>query len=255
MTVRPHRLGNTGRIIITAAIALIALLYGSCQVGQEVHINKDGSGRVEFDIQLAPYFTEVADQLQKIVPPEEGEEIAEGQNIFRVEQLRSDFAEKEEVQLEELSSPNPQELHGLFRFTSIERALTREKKELESGELFSFSQSGGVSTLRVLVNYETFDALLDANPSFNTPLMENFGPPANRGLSEKEYLDMMEYALGKESRRGIKESVLKLSVEVDGTITSHEGGTLESDRRVVFRVPLLDILILDEAVELAVSFK
>jgi hypothetical protein len=234
---------------------LIALLVlGACQVRQEVQINRNGSGKVDFSISLAPYFTEVVDQLQQVAPPEEGEEL-EAENIFQVEQLRKDFAANEEVSLEALSNPNPQELHGTISFESIERALTQQKRELESGELFSFTRDGERATLDVLVNYATFRQLLEANPSFNSPLMENFGPPANRGLSDGEYLDMMEYALGPESRKGIKESELHLRVNVEGRIVSHKGGSLVDENTILFRVPLLDLLILDEALRYSVSFE
>jgi hypothetical protein len=255
MDMNPHRSAIRKMPAALGAALLILLVSTSCQVRQEVQIAKDGSGSVEFDIELASYFTEVVDQLEQVAPAGEGEEMPEEGNIFQVEKLRADFAAREEVTLESLSNPSPQKLRGTLSFESIERALTKEQEELGSGELFSFERSGGVSTLRVLVNYETFSRLLDENPSFNSPLMENFGPMANRGLNEAEYLDMMEYALGPESRRGIKESEMRLTVQVEGTIVSHQGGTRKNGRTVVFEIPLLDLLILDEPVERAVSFR
>ena len=96
---------------------------------------------------------------------------------------------------------------------------------------------------------------MTANPSMDSPLMQSFGPLANKGLTDSDYLDMMQFALGDESRAGIKNSYLVLDVNVDGVITDQQGGTLLDADTVEFKIPLLRVLILDKPQAFSVSFK
>ena len=121
-------------------------------------------------------------------------------------------------------------------------------------EIFSFTTIDNINTVLVEINYETVEQFLLANPSMNSPLMESFGPLANRGLNNEDYLDMMQFALGDESRVGIQESYLVMDINVDGKIISQSGGTKVDQDTVRFKIPLLRILLLDEPESFSVSF-
>jgi hypothetical protein len=121
-------------------------------------------------------------------------------------------------------------------------------------DIFSFTTVNNIHTLSVVFNYKTVEKFLTANPSFNSPLMENFGPLANRGLSDEDFLEMMQFALGDESRLGIKGSFLFMDVNVKGKIVDQIGGIVVDQDTVRFQIPLLRILLLDEPESFSVRF-
>ena len=121
--------------------------------------------------------------------------------------------------------------------------------------LIELKRRGGVTELRVMINRETVEMFLAENPSLNNPLVENYGPAANEGISDAEYLEMMEYALGTESRRGIQESTVNLRVRVEGRILDQKGGRIINKRTAVFRIPLLPLLILREPMEYSLRYR
>lgn len=220
---------------------------------QDIVLNTDGSGNVSFEIKLAPYFTEVISQLSELAPSENQNKLTEGQ-FFDVDKIREDFSKRSGVILESVESPSPEVLKGSFLFSDINTAVTDGGKTRNPG-IFSFTNNGGTAFLSVKVNYETMEQLLNENLSLNNPLMENFGPLANRDLSKSDYLDMMEYMLGPESRQGIKDSYIDITVKVNGKIITQKGGSLKGNDAVEFRIPLIKILVLEEPLEYSVFFR
>ena len=217
---------------IAAVLIIMITLMSSCAMKQEVLVDKNGSGSVDFEINLASYFTEVAVQLSDLVPSGNQDTIKKGQ-FFNLKKIEDDFAKRSSVTLTSLESPRPESLTGIFTFAS----------------------DSGVSILTVSLNYDTIEQLLNENPSLNNPLMENFGPLANKDLSETDYLDMMEYMLGEESRQGIIDSVVDITVRVKGKVVSQTGGEKLSSDSVRFRIPLIKILVLNKPLNYEVKFK
>lgn len=229
------------------------LLVSSCAMKQNIILNRDGSGSVDFEMKLAPYFTDVASQLSELVPSEDQAKPKDG-NFFNIARLKEDFSKRKGVVLKKLESPTPDKLVGSFTFSDINTAVTNGGETKNSG-IFSFTNDGDVSTLAVDINYQTLESLFNDNPSMNSPLMENFGPLANKDISEADYLDMMEYALGKESRQGIIDSMLDITFKVDGIIASQSGGKKLDSHTVKFSIPLINILVIKAPLHYAVVFK
>ncbi len=239
--------------LFPAIIAVLILSVTSCAMKQEIFLDPDGSGRVDFDIKLAPYFTEVVTQLSDLIPDEDRKRMADGQ-FFDLAKIRNDFSKRSGVRLESLESSTPEKLTGSFYFSDINTAVTDAGKTKNPG-IFSFKKDGGVSRLSVRISIDTIGELLRQNPSLNSPLMENFGPLANQDLSESDYLDMMEYMLGEESRQGIMDSRVDITVKVKGRIISQTGGIQSGSSVVKFSIPLIKILVLKEPLDYSVSFK
>jgi len=236
------------------SVLLILLVSVSCRMKQDIYIEKDGSGTVRFDLSLAEYLTEVMEQLGELVQ-EPGENAVPDGDLFDLEGIRRDFAGRDHVTLTDLDSPDPYRLEGAIRFDHIEKALLQEGGTAADSSLFRFSRENGRSRLDVRIDLSTIGVLLEGNPSLNSPLMENFGPAANRGLSDEDFLEMMEFALGAESRQGILDSLFILNVEVEGTVVSQTGGRQVDDRTVAFEVPLLDLLVLKSPLHYSVEFR
>ena len=232
---------------------MVLLFFSACAMKQNIFLKTDGSGNVDFEMKLAPYFTEVASQLSELVPAGDTASPQKDGTFFNIPKLKKDFSLRKGVSLTKLVSPTPDILWGSFSFSDINTAVTDAGKTKNPG-IFSFKEVNGKSQLSVDITYTTMEALLSENPSLNSPLMENFGPLANKDLSESDYLDMMEYALGKESRQGIKDSRLDIVITVDGSILSQSGGKKLSSRRVEFSIPLIKILVLKTPLHYSVTF-
>lgn len=233
-------------------VLIIILLLQSCSLKQILYIDKTSAGNVSFELTLASYFTEVAKQLSDLLP-EDPEVQDSKKGLFNPEQIREDFAGDESVVLQDLESPSQEILKGRLTFEDVTNVFTGSMPADEKG-IFRFSNNRDVYTLSLELSYTTIERLLVSNPSMNSPLMESFGPLANKGLTDNDYLDMMQFALGDESRAGIEESFLLLDVNVDGKVVSQKGGVKLDEDTVRFRIPLLRILILDETQSFSVSF-
>ena len=247
---------NTDFFLLFIILLAVFLGFQSCNLKQTLYINRNGAGSVNFELELAPYFVDVTKQLSELFPDNsiENKQNTNKKGLFDIDKIKEDFSKSKGTVVEELESPSSNILKGKFTFTDISHALNSGT----SGnivDIFKFSSDGDLSTLSVLLDYNTVEKFLTVNPSMDSPLMQSFGPLANKGLTDNDYLDMMQFALGDESREGISKSYLLLDVNVDGLITAQKGGTLIDTDTVRFKIPLLRILILDEPQSFSVSFK
>ena len=237
-----------------SACILALLTMGSCTADQEVSLNAEGGGRIVFEINLASYLTEVIEQLKMLFPSDE-ELPSEDAPFFDIPAIEADFRSRRGVNLIRLESPDANSLEGEFTFADINMLMQDVKEGSVESRLIELKRRGGVTELRVMINRETVEMFLAENPSLNNPLVENYGPAANEGISDAEYLEMMEYALGTESRRGIQESTVNLRVRVEGRILDQKGGRIINKRTAVFRIPLLPLLILREPMEYSLRYR
>ncbi len=231
---------------------VMILLFQGCSLKQTLEIDKTAAGTVTFELTLASYFTEVAEQLSELMPMD-SESSNNKNGFFDLGKITKDFEDDKNVVLQSLESPSGEILKGRLSFNDVTSVFNGDISSEGEG-IFRFSQIGDVHTLSLELSYATIGRLLLSNPSMNSPLMENFGPLANKGLTDSDYLDMMQFALGDESRTGIKESFLLLDVNVDGKVVSQKGGEQLDEDTVRYRIPLLRILILDEQQSFSVSF-
>jgi len=234
-------------------VIFIVLVFLSCSLKQTLYIDKNAAGNIDFELTLVPFFIEVTEQLSELFPGEDNSVQKSTKGPFDLDKIREDFSKSEGSVLKQLDIPSDNVLQGSIVFDDIRTALSSSGSN-NILDLFSFTTKDGISTLTVVINYETVEQFLLSNPSLNSPLMETFGPLANKGLTEEDYLDMMQFALGDESSLGIKESSLSLIVDVKGNIISQSGGLIVDYNTVKFKIPLLQVLILDEPKLLSVSF-
>lgn len=234
------------------SLFLIFVVLQSCTLKQTLHIDKNSSGTIDFDLSLASFFVEVTEQLSELFP-DDSNVIEKNNGPFDLEKIKEDIDKNDSTELKALENPSENILRGTIAFDDISRALTVDGSN-GIMDIFNFKVDNNRYILSVELNYETVGRFLLSNPSMDSPLMESFGPMANKGLSELDYLDMMEFAFGDESRLGIKESFLVMDVIVDGTILSQNGGKLIDGDTVRFEIPLLKILLLDESQSFSVTF-
>lgn len=240
------------RLVLVFSVLIVFSGFQSCTLKQTLNINKEAAGDISFELTLAPFFVEVAEQLSALFPGD-NEISGNTHGIFDIEKIREDFSKSSGSTLQSLDNPSSNILQGTLLFDDIRTALSGSGSN-NILDVFSFTTLNSINTLSVDINYKTVEQFLLANPSINSPLMESFGPMANRGLKDEDYLEMMQFALGDESRDGIHESYLIMDINVDGKIISQSGGTIIDQDTVRFRIPLLKILLLDEPESFSVSF-
>lgn len=236
--------------------ALLVLLSGlsSCSMKQDVQLESSGEGRMSFRIDLEPYLGEVIEQVQLLMDSEE-EIPATDESFFDIPAIREDFKKNKHAELLSIESPSRLSLKGEISFDSVENMLQEVEQFNPDHRMITFTTAPGRSDLTVTINRATVDSLLKANPSMNNPLVQNFGPTATEGMSRSDYLDMMEFALGEESRMGITNSKLILNVSVNGAVLDQKGGRKLNARTVVYEIPLLDVLILDRTLVYSLSYR
>jgi len=236
--------------VIIFLLAILSLF--SCQMEQEISIDIMGEGEMTFSVELEDYLTTVMDQMQALSGNINSEEETD---VLDLEALKADLNQRPELEVISLENPSETSWSGAVKFSDVENALSSAELPPGTETLISFSTIDGVSTLEVNFSLESFESIITSNPSLDSPLMQAFGPLANEGLSDGDYLDMMEFALGPESRMGITNSTLSLVINVDGDIIEQIGGELMDESSVKFTIPLLEILILDENLHYMVKFK
>ena len=118
----------------------------------------------------------------------------------------------------------------------------------------SFEERGGEKRVEVRITRENFSSLSGLAPFLDNPFLVMFGPEENEGVSEDEYLEMMEYALGSGASALIRESSVVLVFRVEGRIVSQKGG-VASGETVTFSIPLIDLLLLAEPLEYSIVYR
>lgn len=236
------------------AVLLLSAGLASCSMKQDIYIEKSGSGRVTFNIKLANYVTEVVKQILTIFETEETIPSNE-KSFFDIPAIEKDFHSRDGINLIALESPQEEELAGEFTFTDINRLLQETPEGIHHHKIIQLTQHEDANEITVRISRETIEALLKTNPSLNNPLVENFGPSATEGLTEEEYLEMMEFALGEESRLGIKTSSLVLNIHVEGRIIDQYGGRITDNNTVSYNIPLLPILMLQKSLIYSLKYQ
>ncbi len=232
------------------AALIVVVVFSSCGAQQQVVLRPDGSGIVDFTYTVSPVILESLDDFAAFLPGDDP--LAEGE-VFDLEEIRSDFSANPAVTLLSVGLPQPNTLSGSFQFTDVEEVFT-EEEELRQAGIVQLESSGDRYTLLVRLNRENFANITTLFPALENPLMDMFGPSANAGVSESEYLEMMEFAFDSAVVPAIRESYVEARILVDGAVIDQQGGIIVGDE-VIFQIPLIRVLLLDERLEYSLTFE
>lgn len=227
------------------------VLAASCVIKQEALVKPDSSGAVSFYFEVEPFFI---DTVQEMASLSSGSDAAAPEDdIFNIPKIREDFAEKDTVTLRDVQSAESGTLEGYFTFEDISAVFADQEKLTETG-LISFETSGPNKILRVRLNKQNYSQISTLFPVADNPLFEMFGPQEGDDITESEYTEMVELAFGEEGARGLKRSFIELKVNVDGTIVGQTGGRIQG-KSVIFKMPLIKVLLLNEPLEYSIVFR
>jgi len=230
-----------------ALLAALAALLAGCSVSQRVALEPDGSGtavvRIRLEKVLLDYLLDLS-EVSGAVPKEKG-------RIFDVEDIRKGFVGRQEVTLTRIESPAPERLDMELSFRSIDKLFAAPDKPQS---ILTLSKSAEGTTLRAHLDRKNFSQLLELAPFLKNPLFEGLGPQENDDATEAEYLELIDLALGEGGAAAPKASTIETTIAVKGKIVAQSGGTPVAGG-VVFRIPLLRVLLLDKALDYSLTFK
>ena len=228
----------------TLAVALFVLLLPSCQANHQVFIEADGSGCVRARIELARVFADYLLELAELTG-------SGAKLIFNTEEIRKGFEANPLLSLNRIRSAKAELLELEISFHRIQELFA---PQAEQRQIVSLRQNSEEVTLAVHVDRGNVDQIEKLFPFLNNPLFEGLGPRENDSTSEKEYLEMIELIMGPEGAQALKSSFLEVHFKPQGILISQSGGRIR-DGSALFRIPLLQVLLLDKPLDYTVVFK
>lgn len=243
MAKHSNRCSRCKRLILCSAI----VLFSSCSARQYIFLSGDGSGSLRFKIDLSASLYEYIEGLGSV-----DRKSFDKNDPFGVPRLKAEIEKVGKVRVKNISAPSPKVLEGELEFSDID-AFARSDAGSPSGGILSFSKKGSEKTLRISINKESIRASKALSSVRENELFRMFGPYENEGLSEAEYLEMMEWTLTEEGARLIPSSYVYLDITVPSSVLAQTGGTVKG-KTVSFRIPLIDLLLLNKPLSYTVTY-
>lgn len=108
-------------------------------------------------------------------------------------------------------------------------------------------------SLTIRIGMDNYGVLAEMVPFLKEENFEAYGPLYNNGSTEEDYLEMMDFILGEGTGDGILASSVKLYFTAPAAIVSTNGEKV-SENSVVFAIPLIKLLLLNEDIVLSCSW-
>jgi hypothetical protein len=234
-----------------AAVFLsVVLLFASCAVSQTLVIADDGSGTLTTHAEVTPllrdYLASLAGLSGSPGPLKEG-------RVFDAEAIRRDFQSRPGIAVNSAATPTPASLDLELGFESLQDVV-RGTDTLANAGAITIVDAGDRRTLRLHLDRATYGQIVSLFPPLRDPLFAQLGPQGTGQVTESDYLSMIRFSIGDDAPGQVKKSFFVLTVRPAGEILSQTGGALNGDE-VVFRIPVLRILVLDKALDYSVTFR
>lgn len=225
--------------ILTAALLLSWALLGACTSRQAIDVKGDGSGTatVRFEVKklFADYFT--AD---------------EGAKVFDAARITKGMEKRPGFTVKRVATPTPETLEMELAFTDI-RSLFSNEVPPDNDGIISVASKGGKTTIALHLDRNSAKQVGTLFSAVSNPAFKEMSPREQRTRTEKEYLEAIEFAVGKEGPPLMKSSYLELTVRPDGEIVSQVGGKIVNGT-AVFNVPLMRMIMLEKPLDYSVTF-
>lgn len=235
-------------LILAAAGAADGLLFSSCTVNQTLDIAADGSGTLATHAEVAPLLHDYLASLAEAG----GGGLKDGR-VFDPDAVRKSFQSRPGIIVQEVAAPTPSSLDLELAFDSLSFALQRQEALSITG-VASLSDDENATTLWLRFDRSTWNALAALVPPLQNPIMQQLGPQGTGAVTEADYLSMISFSIGEAAPALLRKSFITLTVRPEGEILSQSGGTKNADS-VVFRIPVLRLLVLDRPLQYSVTYR
>jgi hypothetical protein len=233
-----------------AGLLLAALALASCTVNQTLVIADDGSGTLvmhaEVSTLLRDYLSSLAEVSGTPGPLKEG-------RLFDAAAITKDLQSRPGIVVRKASTPTPVALDLELAFDSLQDAV-EGRDQMKSAGMLVLVDAEGQRTLRLHLDRATWGELAALFPPLKDPLVAELGPQGSGQTTDTDYLAMIRFSIGDAAPGLLKKSFVTLTIQPQGEIISQSCGTM-SGGAVVFRIPLLRILVLDRPLDYSVTFR
>ncbi len=238
------------RAAAAAACLLGLLTLSACSVDQTLVIAENESGTFVMRAELSPllrdYLVSLADLSGNASPLKEG-------RIFDAAAIRKELQSRPGIAVRKAATPTSNVLDLELGFDSLQDLLSGPAALTDTGALV-FVDAGDRSTLRIHLDRATWSQLARLFPPLRDPVLLQLGPQGSGQVTDDDYLAMIRFSIGDAAPGLLKKSFVTLTVQPPGEIISQSGGVVSGDA-VVFRIPVLRILVLDRALDYSVTFR
>jgi hypothetical protein len=241
---------TAGVVLLLAAAVAFLPAVSSCTMSNTIVVKSDGSGTVAVRLEVTKLFREYLASMAEVAgqadPAKKGE-------LFDLKEIRKGFEDRPGVTVRRLASPKPEVLEADLAFRSVQEVFASEAA-LKSTGVVTFTQANGTRTLKLHLDRSNYGQVAKIFPGLSNPLFEGMGPQESDTITEEEYLEMIRFSLGDEGPGLVKKSFIDVTIRPEGEIVSQAGGTAVNGG-VLFRIPLLRLLVLDKPLDYAVTFR
>ncbi|MGA2639266.1 MAG: hypothetical protein ABSG21_00010 [Spirochaetia bacterium] len=238
------------RLVLRGSCLLGALALASCTANQTIAIANDGSGTFVMHAEVSPllrdYLASLAELSGNASPLKEG-------RVFDAAAIRKDFQSRPGIFVRKVSTPTSSVLDLELGFNSLQDLLRSQDALKDTGAL-ALVDAGDRSTLRLHLDRATWSQLAGLFPSLRDPLVAQLGPQGSGQVTDDDYLAMIRFSMGEDAPGLLKKSFITMTIQPPGEIISQSGGTI-SGGGVVFRIPVLRILVLDRPLDYSVTWE
>ena len=247
-------LSGMRKTALLAVIAAVLILCG-CTVTQSVSLGRKGGGSTGVTLETTDFFKDLIVDLTSFT--DIGED--DGRTPDTVLLDRSIGTLWANIQKSSASTSSyfwrtPERVYiGEISFSNLPALIADLGAKAGQSDIDSlFRLEDNSLTIRIAM--ENWHVLTELVPFLTEENFETYGPVYNHGQDEEEYLEMMDFILGDETSAQILGSRIILRITAPGCITS-ANGTLEGADTAVFSIPLIRLLLLNEDIELHLSWE
>lgn len=243
-------------MMMVLAIAVAFLLAG-CTVTQGISLSSDGNGECGIQLDTSDYFKSLIVDLtsfdkQVAKKGKDPDTIILDNSIGTLWSSIGNSSASSYVNFYRTPAPEKSYI-GTIRFTDLDKLIAdlgskASRKDIDS--LFSMTSN----SITIRIGMDNYHVLSELIPFLKEENFEAYGPVYNHGYSEADYLEMMDFILGDSTSENIKNSEIDISFSVPGSIVA-TNGTMTSSDTVSFSIPLIKLLLLNDDIQMTVSWK
>ena len=226
------------------------VLMAGCSATQNVVLKADGSGTLTMHMEVSRLLHDYIASLAEVsgdtpaLPP--------GQ-IFDLAAIRKGFAAQPGITVQKIASADPRSLDIQVAFDSLQNVFAG-RPGLQNADVVSLTQADGLETLKIHLDRSNYRQVSGFFPMLDNPVLQSLGPQVGQETTENDYLEEVRFSLGDDGPAEVRKSSIVITVQPEGEIVSQAGGTVNGGS-VVFKVPLLRLLVLAPPLDFSMSFK
>jgi len=238
------------RIIQTVLLAAIIVMTGmSCSVQQKIALNHDGSGKadisINLDASLISYLKDLGESL--------GGKSPVGGSMFKTDLISTNL-KAQGFTVTSIKTIGESGLELAFSFPDIRKISPART----TGSLFEYSPKPGANQLVFRLDSGRLQDILAGLPEELQMITGILVPQPGMEMTRDEYRDILIYALeesaGDKAAAIIDAASIEIQLSLPGDIVSFSGGT-KAGRMITYRLPLVEALTLEKAIEYRIVFK